>query len=99
MPTAKWRVLSRLYSPSQNRYYERGEMIALDGEISQILLEKRCITPWVDLPRGEGREAAPATEPVLDWESSITDGFTEKVIVSGEVTSQVEEDIDDTDDE
>lgn len=44
---AKYEVLSKLWSPSQNKYYDPGETIELDDDIAILLLQKRCIKPAV----------------------------------------------------
>ncbi len=42
---AKYEALSRLWSYSQNREYQPGEIVELDDAMARILFEKDCIQP------------------------------------------------------
>ena len=44
---AKYEVLSKLWSPSQNKYFDPGESIELDDDIALLLLKQKCIKPAV----------------------------------------------------
>ena len=43
----KYLVTGLLWSPSQNRYIQPGEVVEFDDEIAKILLKKRVILPAV----------------------------------------------------
>lgn len=44
---AKYEVLSKLWSPSQNKYFDPGEVVDLDDDIALLLLKQKCIKPAV----------------------------------------------------
>jgi len=44
---ANYEVLSKLWSPSQNKDIEPGEVVDLDDDIAILLLKQKCIKPAV----------------------------------------------------
>lgn len=44
---AKYEVLTKLWSPSQNKDIEPGESVELDDDIAILLLKQKCIKPAV----------------------------------------------------
>lgn len=44
---AKYEVLTTLWSPSQNKYFNPGEEVELDDDIALLLLKKDAIKPAV----------------------------------------------------
>lgn len=43
----KYQVIQLLWSPSQNRYIQIGEIVELEDDIAKILLQKDCIKPYL----------------------------------------------------
>jgi len=53
---ALYEVTGRLWSGSQSKYIEVGEIVELDDELARVLLEKKAVKPAVfaPLPNGAG---------------------------------------------